>query len=117
MSLLYTANHFDMTMSFGVVTKLRMYQAAGLAFLFVPISTVAYVGIPAFIVTLAGMLFFRGANQWIGDSQSIPVPKEFVYIGAGYLPELAIPLDFNVLTISGLGGVTLLVLSRSREGT
>lgn len=60
---------------------------------------VAYVGVPAFIVTLAGMLFFRGANQWIGDSQSIPVPKEFVYIGAGYLPELAIPLDFNVLTM------------------
>ena len=60
---------------------------------------VAYVGVPAFIVTLAGMLFFRGANQWIGDSQSIPVPKEFVYIGAGYLPQLALPLDFNVLTM------------------
>lgn len=60
---------------------------------------VAYVGVPAFIVTLAGMLFFRGANQWIGDSQTIPVPREFVYIGAGYLPEIALPLDFNVPTM------------------
>ncbi len=60
---------------------------------------VAYVGVPAFIVTLAGMLFFRGANQWIGDSQSVPVPREFVYIGAGYLPEVALPLDFNVPTM------------------
>ncbi len=60
---------------------------------------VAYVGVPAFIVTLAGMLFFRGANQWIGNSTAVPVPQEFVYIGAGYLPELAVPLNFNVLTM------------------
>ncbi|MEV4775407.1 sugar ABC transporter permease [Microbacterium sp. LTA6] len=60
---------------------------------------VAYVGVPAFIVTLAGMLFFRGANQFIGNSQSIPVPEEFVYIGAGYLPEVALPLNFNVPTM------------------
>jgi putative multiple sugar transport system permease protein len=60
---------------------------------------VAYVGVPAFIVTLAGMLFFRGAQQWIGDAQTIPVPKGFQIIGTGYLPELAVPLDFNVLTM------------------
>lgn len=60
---------------------------------------VAYVGVPAFIVTLAGMLFFRGANQAFGDSQSVPVPKEFTYIGAGYLPEIAVPLPFNVPTM------------------
>ncbi len=61
---------------------------------------VAYVGVPAFIVTLAGMLFFRGANQWIGDSISVPVPKEFVTIGAGYLPEIAgIPIPYNVPTL------------------
>lgn len=48
---------------------------------------VAYVGIPGFIVTLAGYMFFRGANQFIGKSLTIPVPKEFQYIGAGYLPE------------------------------
>ncbi|WP_336659027.1 multiple monosaccharide ABC transporter permease [Leucobacter sp. USHLN153] len=60
---------------------------------------VAYVGVPAFIVTLAGMLFFRGANQWIGDSISVPVPREFVIIGAGYLPEIAIPIPYNVPTL------------------
>ncbi|MBW1639517.1 multiple monosaccharide ABC transporter permease [Microbacterium resistens] len=60
---------------------------------------VAFVGVPAFIVTLAGMLFFRGANQFIGDSATVPVPKEFQYIGAGYLPELALPLNFNVPTM------------------
>lgn len=60
---------------------------------------VAYVGVPAFIVTLAGMLLFRGAQQWIGGAQTIPVPEGFQVIGTGYLPELAVPLDFNVLTM------------------
>ena len=46
---------------------------------------VAYVGIPAFIVTLSGMLIFRGANQFVGKSNTIPVPSDFQYIGSGYL--------------------------------
>lgn len=60
---------------------------------------VAYVGVPAFIVTLAGMLIFRGANQFVGESTTVPVPHEFTIIGAGYLPELAVPLPFNVPTM------------------
>ena len=32
---------------------------------------VAYVGIPAFIVTLAGMLIFRGALTWLSNSISL----------------------------------------------
>jgi len=71
---------------------------------------VAYVGVPAFIVTLAGMLFFRGANQFIGQSTTVPVPDEFQQIGAGYLPELAVPLDFNVLTmVLAVAGVAWVV--------
>ncbi|MGW9631955.1 multiple monosaccharide ABC transporter permease [Agromyces sp. NPDC055520] len=60
---------------------------------------VAFVGVPAFIVTLAGMLLFRGGNQFIGQSTTTPVPHEFGMIGAGYLPELALPFNFNVLTM------------------
>ena len=48
---------------------------------------VAYVGIPGFITTLAGMMLFRGANQYIGKSNTIPVPSQIQYLGAGYLPE------------------------------
>lgn len=47
---------------------------------------VAYVGIPAFVVSLAGMMLFRGANQAIGHSNTIPVPPEIQYLGGGYLP-------------------------------
>ncbi|GAB76575.1 putative multiple sugar transport system permease protein [Austwickia chelonae] len=60
---------------------------------------VAYWGVPAFIVTLAGMMIFRGANQWVGNSQSVPVPEDFQYIGAGFLPELHTGLPYNEPTL------------------
>lgn len=76
---------------------------------------VAYVGVPAFIVTLAGMLIFRGANQAIGQSTTTPVPPEYGFIGSGYLPELPIALDFNVLTmVLGLIGVGWIVYNEWR---
>lgn len=60
---------------------------------------VAYVGVPAFIVTLAGMLLFRGLNQFVGNSASVPVPQDFQYIGAGYLPEVGPDTGYNNLTL------------------
>ncbi|SDP51467.1 putative multiple sugar transport system permease protein [Pedococcus dokdonensis] len=60
---------------------------------------VAVVGIPAFIVTLAGMLIFRGANQAVGKSLTIPVNEDFQKIGAGYLPEVGPNTGYNNLTI------------------
>lgn len=60
---------------------------------------VARVGIPAFIVTLAGMLLFRGANQFVGKSNSVTVPDDFVQIGAGTLPEVGPVTGYNNLTV------------------
>lgn len=60
---------------------------------------VAYVGIPAFIVTLAGMLIFRGANQFVGKSNTVPVREDFQVIGAGYLPEVGPGTGYNNLSV------------------
>lgn len=60
---------------------------------------VAYVGIPAFITTLAGMLIFRGVNQWVGKSLTVPVPEGFQTIGSGYLPEVGPDTGYNNLTV------------------
>ena len=60
---------------------------------------VAYVGVPAFIVTLAGMLIFRGANQFVGNSTSIPVPREFAFIGGGFLPDFGPDFGFSNPTL------------------
>jgi len=74
---------------------------------------VAYVGVPAFIVTLAGMMLFRGANQFIGDSDTLPVPHGFTVIGAGYLPEKGPDTGYNNLTL--LLGLVMVVAVVWRE--
>ena len=49
---------------------------------------IAYFGIPAFIVTLAGMLAFRGAAQIVLQNQQIsPFPDGFRSLGSGFLPS------------------------------
>ena len=46
---------------------------------------VAYVGIPAFIVTLAGMLLFRGLTLEVLDNISLsPFPSEYSKIASGF---------------------------------
>jgi putative multiple sugar transport system permease protein len=50
---------------------------------------IAYMQIPAFIVTLAGMLLFRGLTLVLLYGGTIGgLPSEFVAIGAGWLPSL-----------------------------
>jgi D-xylose transport system permease protein len=47
-------------------------------------SLVAYVGIPAFIVTLGGQLFWRGAAWWVTTGQTIaPLDDRFALMGGG----------------------------------
>jgi putative multiple sugar transport system permease protein len=60
---------------------------------------VAYVGVPAFIVTLAGMMLFRGGNQAIGNAETVAVPPGFRQIGAGFLPEVGPDTAYNNLTL------------------
>ena len=68
---------------------------------------VAYVGIPAFIVTLAGMLLFRGmALMTLQNSNIGPFPDEFRAIGNGFLDKenalgmaLGMGESFNVMAL------------------
>jgi DHA2 family multidrug resistance protein len=43
---LHYMTHLDLQMSFVYAARLRFFQSLGLAFLFVPINTLIYVGIP-----------------------------------------------------------------------
>ena len=50
---------------------------------------VAYWKIPSFIVTLAGMLVFRGFSLWLLEGQSVgPFPKSFQLISTGFIPDI-----------------------------
>lgn len=49
---------------------------------------ISYVGIPSFIVTLAGMLIFRGLTLWLLGGQSLaPFPESFQKISSGFIPD------------------------------
>ena len=81
---------------------------------------VAYVGIPAFIVTLAGMLLFRGLAQITLDNQRISgFPSEYRQLGGGFLFPGLFPPDTNILdwTTVGLGLISaaLLIFSQLRN--
>ena len=50
---------------------------------------IAYWRIPSFIVTLAGMLVFRGASLWLLEGQSVgPFPRQFQALSTGFIPDL-----------------------------
>ena len=62
---------------------------------------VAYFKIPAFIVTLAGMLLFRGLTMLVLEGQSIsPYPKVFQGISSGFIPDLFGGKELHILTIT-----------------
>jgi putative multiple sugar transport system permease protein len=61
---------------------------------------VAYVGIPAFIVTLAGMLLFRGLTLRVLDNISLsPFPSEYGRIAGGFLNGILGGNGYDVFTL------------------
>jgi putative multiple sugar transport system permease protein len=67
----------------------------------------AYLRVPSFIVTLAGMLLFRGATLYILQGQPVgPFPESFRAISSGFIPEVIgtvpDPLEFLAIKIGPL---------------
>jgi putative multiple sugar transport system permease protein len=85
---------------------------------------VAYVGIPAFIVTLAGMLIFRGlALVVLGNANIGSFPAEYRALGNGFLSFLEVPygarghIDLITLMAGALAIIGIIVQSlRTRRG-
>jgi putative multiple sugar transport system permease protein len=77
---------------------------------------IAYFGIPAFIVTLAGMLLFRGAAQVVlGGTQISPFPDGFRALGSGFLPAFG-STGYEPLTlVLGLLAAVAIAVSSLRQ--
>jgi putative multiple sugar transport system permease protein len=76
---------------------------------------VAFVRVPAFIVTLAGQLIFRGLNQLIGNSDSVPVGESYQQIGAGFIPDFGPNTGFsNGTLIIGLLAIIAIIVAELR---
>lgn len=72
---------------------------------------VAYVGIPAFIVTLSSMLLFRGLTLVVLQGATVGgLPDGFEAMGNGFLPEIGPDTGYHNLTVLlGLAMSALLV--------
>ena len=79
---------------------------------------IAYHRIPAFIVTLAGMLVFRGLTLFVLGGKNIgPFPPNFQLISTGFIPDFAdVPgLHSTSLVLSILIPVALFVMAWRRR--
>lgn len=63
---------------------------------------IAYVRIPAFIVTLAGMLIFRGlTTSTLGGLTLAPFPQEYLQYSTGFVPDLIGKISLFDLSLNG----------------
>lgn len=61
---------------------------------------IAYFRIPSFIVTLAGMLVFKGLTLWLLEGQSVgPFPAQFRLIASGFVPDLLGGAEMNLFSL------------------
>ncbi|MFD8215100.1 multiple monosaccharide ABC transporter permease [Streptomyces sp. NPDC059697] len=105
-------NH-NISWPIALVLCLAMGAAAGAAQGFL----IAYLGIPSFIVTLAGMLTFRGLTEIFLKGQTIgPFPEGLQKVANSFLPEVGPHTNYHNLTLLlGIGLIAFVVVKEVRD--
>lgn len=71
---------------------------------------VAYVKVPAFIATLAGMLIFRGLTIVVTGGKSIgPFPEDFQLISSGFLPDIVADSPVHIFSLVAVAAVIIII--------
>ncbi|EGX57452.1 transporter [Streptomyces zinciresistens K42] len=78
---------------------------------------IAYGGIPSFIVTLAGMLIFRGLTEIFLQGQTLgPFPEGLQKVANGFLPEVGPSTNYHNLTLLlGFAMIAFVVFQEFRD--
>jgi len=77
---------------------------------------IAYVKIPAFIATLAGMLLFRGLTLVLTAGKTLgPYPDSYQYIAQAYVPDIAGVKGLTTILLGALLIIVYLFLSIRRR--
>ena len=128
MLLVIVAGHIDLSVGSvcGFIGALAAVLMVNLGWHFVPAALVsllaggligaaqgwfvAYAKIPSFIVTLAGMLVFKGLCLALLQGQSVgPFPVEFQRLSSGFIPDLLGGTDLRTTSLLvGLGAAAAL---------
>ncbi|WP_102958038.1 multiple monosaccharide ABC transporter permease [Mangrovicella endophytica] len=65
---------------------------------------IAYMKIPSFIVTLAGLLVFKGLVLFMLGGRSVgPFPTEFQLLSSGFIPDLIGPITLMAPSLNAAG--------------
>lgn len=105
-------NH-DIAWPIALVLCLAIGAAAGAAQGFL----IAYLGMPSFIVTLSGMLIFRGLTEIFLKGQTIgPFPEGLQKVANSFLPEVGPDTNYHNLTLLlGIGLIAFVVFQEVRD--
>jgi len=76
---------------------------------------IAYLEIPSFIVTLGGMLVWRGAAWWVARGETIsPLDQTFILIGGGPYGSIGAIASWIVAVIACIG-IAFMIVSARRQ--
>jgi putative multiple sugar transport system permease protein len=83
---------------------------------------IAYVRIPAFIVTLAGMLLFRGLTLALLQGLTLsPFPKSFLLISSGFVPDFlkieGLKLNITTLVVGAIISVIYIMIENRKRAS
>ena len=77
---------------------------------------IAYLGIPSFIVTLGGLLVWRGGAWWVTHGQTVaPLDSRFRLMGGGTEGSIGAAWSWVVAVIACAAVIILLAQSRARR--
>ncbi len=107
-------------MDFGIVPAIVIALLIGVLIGMWQGFWIAYVRIPAFIVTLAGMLIFRGLTITMLQGLTLsPFPESFQQISGGFIPDLfgdtGIGLNMTALAVGVVLSVIYILLELKKR--
>jgi len=79
-------------------------------------ALIAYLGIPSFIVTLGGLLVWRGAAWWVTQGQTVaPMDGAFRKLGGGIEGAIGAPLSWAIAAVGCAAILAALWFARQRK--
>lgn len=77
---------------------------------------IGYLTVPAFIVTLGGLLVWRGAAWWVTTGQTVsPLDATFNLLGGGSAGTLGATLSWALGIFATLAAVVMMIVSRRKK--
>lgn len=96
------------TVALGVVLGAAIGAAQG--------YVIGYMAVPAFIVTLGGLLIWRGAAWWVTQGRTVaPLDRNFTLMGGGAEGTLGANLSWGLGVLAVVGTLVLLAYARRRR--